>query len=60
MASRCDLRRYLHRRGKLKVIAVVLESPVIERIIMHIGLQVRALPRAPPDGQISPERASPS
>jgi len=33
--------------GALRVIAVVLEAPVIERILTHLGLQPRAPPRAP-------------
>ena len=31
-----DLRRRLHCRGKLKIIAAILESEVIERILTHL------------------------
>ena len=30
------------------IIAAILESAVIERILTHLGLQARAPPRAPP------------
>ena len=33
--------------GELKIIAAILETPVIEKILTHLGLQARALPRAP-------------
>ena len=36
--------------GELKIIAAILESPVIEKILMHLGLQARAPPRAPARG----------
>ena len=32
--------------GQLKIIAAVLEQPVIEKILTHLGLQARAPPRA--------------
>jgi len=32
--------------GELKIIAAILESAVIERILTHLGLQARAPPRA--------------
>jgi len=32
--------------GQLKIIAAILEAPVIERILTHLGLQARAPPRA--------------
>jgi len=35
----------------VKFIAAILEEPVIERIFTHLGLQARALPRAPAWGQ---------
>ena len=38
--------------GELKIIAAILEAPVIERILMHLGLQARAPPRAPARGQV--------
>ena len=34
--------------GELKIIAAILEQPVIEKILTHLGLQARAPPRAPP------------
>jgi hypothetical protein len=37
---------------ELKIIAAILEAPVIERILMHLGLQARAPPRAPARGQV--------
>ena len=33
--------------GELKIIAAILEQPVIEKILMHLGLQARAPPSAP-------------
>jgi len=33
--------------GQLKIIAAILEQPVIEKILTHQGLQARAPPRAP-------------
>jgi hypothetical protein len=38
--------------GEFKIIAAILEAPVIERILMHLGLQARAPPRAPARGQV--------
>jgi len=32
--------------GELKIIAAILEAPVIEKIFTHLGLQARAPPRA--------------
>ena len=37
--------------GELKIIAAILEHPVIEKILTHLGLQARAPPRAPARGQ---------
>ena len=37
--------------GELKIIAAILEQPVIEKIFPHLGLQARAPPRAPARGQ---------
>ena len=37
--------------GELKIIAAILEAPVVEKILMHLGLQARAPPRAPARGQ---------
>jgi len=33
--------------GELKIIASIMEQPVIEKILTHLGLQARAPPRAP-------------
>ena len=38
--------------GDLKIIAAIPEAPVIEKILMHPGLQARAPPRAPARGQV--------
>jgi len=37
--------------GELKIIAAILEQPVIEKILMHLGLQARAPPRSSARGQ---------
>ena len=37
--------------GELKIFAAILEQPVIEKILTHLGLQARAPPCAPPRGQ---------
>ncbi|MBK6472490.1 MAG: transposase [Betaproteobacteria bacterium] len=37
--------------GELKIIAAILERPVIEKILNHLRLQARAPPRAPARGQ---------
>jgi hypothetical protein len=36
--------------GDLKIIAAILEAPVIAKILTHLGLQARAPPRAPARG----------
>ena len=46
-----DLEHCPNRGGKLKIIAAILEQPVIEKILTHLGLQARAPPRAPARGQ---------
>jgi len=33
--------------GHLKIIAAIMEQPVIEKIVTHLGLQPRAPPSAP-------------
>ena len=38
--------------GQLKIIAAILEAPVIERILTHLGLQARAPPRVPARGDL--------
>jgi len=39
-------------RGNLKIIAAILESAVIARILTHLGLQARAPPRVPARGDL--------
>ena len=46
-----DLEHYPNCGGELKIIAAILEQPVIENILTHLGLQARAPPRAPARGQ---------
>ena len=36
--------------GQLKIMAAILEQPVIEKILTHLRLQARAPPRAPARG----------
>ena len=40
-----DLEHCPNCGGELKIIAAILEAPVIERILNHLGLQARAPPR---------------
>ena len=37
--------------GELKIIAAILERPVIEKILTHLGLKARTPPRAAERGQ---------
>ena len=37
-------------RGELKIMAAILDLPVIEKILTHLGLQARAPPRSPARG----------
>ena len=37
--------------GELKIVAAILERPVIHNVLTHLGLQARAPPRAPARGQ---------
>ena len=46
-----DLEHCPNCGGELKIIAAILEQPVIETILTHLGLQARAPPRAPARGQ---------
>ena len=46
-----DLEHCPNCGGGLKIIAAILEAPVIEKILTHLGLQARATPRAPACGQ---------
>ena len=43
--------------GELKIIAAILERPVIEKILEHLGLQPQPPPRAPADEPV-PHHAS--
>lgn len=36
--------------GEFKIVAAILERPVIEKVLMHLGLQAQATPRAPARG----------
>ncbi len=46
-----DLQHCPNCGGELKIIAAILEPPVIEKILTHLGLQALAPPRAPARGQ---------
>jgi len=46
-----DLKHCPNCGGELKIIAAILEAPAIEKILMHLGPQARAPPRAPARGQ---------
>ena len=46
-----DLEHCPNCGGELKIIAAILEQPVIEKILTHLSLQARAPPRAPAHGQ---------
>ena len=46
-----DLEHCPNCGGELKIIAAILAQSVIEKILMHLGLQARAPPRAPGRGQ---------
>ena len=45
-----DLEHCPNCAGQLKIIAAILEGPVVERILTHLGLQARAPPRVPARG----------
>ena len=45
-----DLEHCPNCGGELKLIAAILEAPVIEKILTHLGLQARAPPRVPARG----------
>ena len=47
-----DLEHCPNCGGELKIIAAILEQPVIEKILAHLGLQARAPPRAPARDQV--------
>ncbi len=46
-----DLEQCPNCGGELKIIAAILEQPVIEKILTHLGLQARAPPRSAARGQ---------
>ena len=46
-----DLEHRPNCGGKLKIIAAILEQPVIEKIFTHLRLQARAPPRASARGR---------
>ena len=46
-----DLEHCPNCGGDLKIIAAILDAPMIERILNHLGLQARAPPRAAARGQ---------
>jgi len=51
-----DLEHCPNCGGELKIIAAILEQPVIEKILTHLGLQARAPPSSTPNltfGQFS-------
>jgi hypothetical protein len=45
-----DMQHCPNCSGEVKIIAAILEQPVIEKILTHLGLQARAPPRAPARG----------
>lgn len=46
-----DLEHCPNCGGELKIIAAILEQPVVEKILTRLGLEARAPPRAPARGQ---------
>ena len=50
LANEIDLEHCPNCGGALKIIAAILEQPVIEKILTHLDLQARAPPRAPARG----------
>jgi hypothetical protein len=47
-----DLEHCPNCSGQLKIIATILEAPVIERILTHLGLEARAPPGVPARGDL--------
>jgi len=47
-----DLEHCPHCGGALKILAAIVEPPVIERILTHLGLAARPPPRAPACSQL--------
>jgi len=50
-AFEVDLEHCPNCGGELKNIAAILEQPVIEKVLAHLGLQARAPPLAAARGQ---------
>ncbi len=46
-----DMEHCTNCGGELKIIATIVEAPVVEKILTHLGLQARAPPRSPARGQ---------
>ena len=46
-AFEIDLEHGPNCGGELKITAAIMEQPVIEKILTHLGLQARAPPHAP-------------
>jgi hypothetical protein len=46
-----DMERCPNCGCELKIIAVILEQPVIEKILTHLGLPAQATSRAPAHGE---------
>ncbi len=46
-----DLKHCPNCSGELKILAAILEAPVIKKILTHLGLQASAPPRAQARGQ---------
>ena len=53
-----DLEHCPNCGGELKIIAAILEPPVIEKTLTHLGLQARAPPRAPARGKTDSSASS--
>ena len=47
LALRGDIQHGPNCEGELKIIAAILEAPLIKRILAQLGPQARASPRAP-------------
>jgi hypothetical protein len=46
-----DLEHFPNCGSEPKIIAAILEAPVIEKIFSHLGLQTRVPPRSPARGR---------
>lgn len=47
-----DLKHGPNCGGELEIIATILEAPVVEPILRHLGLEARAPPRVPARGDL--------